>query len=53
MVSNILSVLAGEKDIQQVLSYYPELTEADIQAALEYAAATIGEEMIMIPSANP
>lgn len=47
MVSNVLSILAGGYTIAQVVEYYPELSEEDVKAAIEYAAATIDEEIIL------
>jgi uncharacterized protein (DUF433 family) len=47
MVSNVLSVLAGGYTIAQVAKYYPELSKEDVKAAIEYAAATIDEEIIL------
>jgi len=38
MVTNILSLIGGGYDIKRVLEYYPELTEDDVKAAVEYAA---------------
>jgi uncharacterized protein (DUF433 family) len=37
MVSTILGALAGGDTIQMVLEDYPNLSEADIHAALEFA----------------
>ncbi|MCS7207015.1 MAG: DUF433 domain-containing protein [Dehalococcoidia bacterium] len=48
MVENILSLLAGGYTIGQILEYYPELSEEDVRAALEYALRVVREEeMIM------
>jgi len=47
MVSNVLSILAGGYTIAQVVEYYPELSEEDVKATIEYAAATIDEEIIL------
>ena len=47
MVSNVLSILAGGYTIPQVVEYFPELSEDDVKAAIEYAAATIDEEIIL------
>lgn len=38
MVTNILSLIGGGYDIKRVLDYYPELTEDDVKAAVQYAA---------------
>ena len=47
MVSNVLSILAGGYTITHVAEYYPELSKEDVKAAIEYAAATIDEEIIL------
>jgi len=49
MVSNILSLLAGGYDIARVLRNYPELTQADVLAALEYAGEVVRDEEILLP----
>ena len=41
MVTNILSMMAGGYSADRVLESYPELTRADVSAALEYAAQII------------
>ena len=38
MVRNVLGIVAGGGTVQEVLESYPELTEQDVSAALEYAA---------------
>ncbi len=49
MVANILSLMAGGYDIPKILKYYPELTEEDVRAAMEYALETIdGEEVHLL-----
>nr|BAL56820.1 hypothetical conserved protein [uncultured Acetothermia bacterium] len=47
MVSNILSLIRGGYTIPQILEYYPELTEEDVKAAIDYATAVIEEETIL------
>lgn len=47
MVSNILSLIRGGYTTPQILEYYPELTEEDVKAAIDYAAAVIEEETIL------
>ena len=47
MVSNILSLLAGGYDMARVLRNYPELTEEDVKAALEYAGEVVRDEEIL------
>jgi len=53
MVSNVLSLLAGGYTIPQILEYYPELSEEDVKAALEYAAAVIEEEIVLTATDSP
>ena len=48
MVTNILSLIAGGYDIPKVLTYYPELTEDDIRAAIEYSIETIQNEDVQL-----
>lgn len=49
MVTNILSLMAGGYDIPRILTYYPELTEEDVKAAIEYTLETIeGEEVHLL-----
>jgi len=49
MVSNILSLLAGGYSLREILDYYPELTEEDVRAAIEYAAKVVdGEEVFSL-----
>ena len=43
MVKNIL----GRYAVDQIVEAYPELTQAMVQAALEYAAAVIDEEQVI------
>ena len=47
MVKNILGMVAGGYDVDQILDAYPELTREMVQAALEYAAAVIDEEQVI------
>ena len=47
MVTNILGMMAGGYSVKRVLDSYPELTEADVSAALEYASQIIDEEKII------
>ena len=48
MVSNILSLLAGGYDMTRVLRNYPELTDEDVKAALEYAGEVVRDEEILL-----
>ncbi len=47
MVKNILGMIAGGYDADQVLKAYPELTGQDVKAALEYAAMVVDEEQVV------
>ena len=47
MVKNILGMVAGGYAVDQIVEAYPELTQAMVQAALEYAAAVIDEEQVI------
>ena len=47
MVKNILGMLAGGYDVARILAAYPELTEADLSAALEYASRVLDEEKVV------
>lgn len=47
MVTNVLSMMAGGYPVRRVVESYPELTEADVSAALEYASQIIDEEKII------
>jgi uncharacterized protein (DUF433 family) len=51
-VTTIVGQLAAGRTHRQILSDFPELTEDDILAALEYAAAAVQErELPLRPSA--
>ena len=47
MVTNILGMMAGGYSVRRVVESYPELTKADVSAALEYASQIIDEEKII------
>ncbi len=47
MVTNILGMLAGGYTPERVLEAYPELTQPDVSAALEYASDVIDEERVI------
>lgn len=51
MVSNILGMFASDYTIHRILENYPGLTQADIVAALKYAAQMIDEEKVYLRSA--
>ena len=50
MVANVLSLLAGGYDMARVLANYPELTENDVLAALEYAGDVVRDEEFLVPA---
>ena len=47
MVGNILNLLAHGATEDEVLTGYPQLTQADIHAALEYAEALVNDEEVL------
>ncbi len=47
MVKNILGMIAGGYNIEQVVQAYPELTQEMVVAALQYAVAVIDEEKVL------
>ena len=47
MVKNILGMIAGGYNIDQILDAYPELTREMIDAALKYAVMVIDEEKVL------
>jgi len=47
MVGNILNLLAHGATEDEVLTGYPQLTQADIHAALEYAEALVNDEEVI------
>ena len=50
MVSVVLDNLAARIDVGELLKSYPSLTEADVQAALDYAAELARERTIYLPT---
>jgi uncharacterized protein (DUF433 family) len=46
MVKNILGMVAGGYDMDEILDAYPELTREMVQA-LEYAATVVDEELVI------
>ena len=48
MVTNILSLVAGGYDVQKIIAYYPELTEDDVRAAIEYVIEIVQDEDIQL-----
>lgn len=47
MVKNILGMVAGGYTVERIVEAYPELTRADVSAALQYAAELVAEEQIL------
>jgi uncharacterized protein (DUF433 family) len=47
MVKNILGMVAGGYNVDQILEAYPELNREMVQDALEYAASVIDEEQVI------
>lgn len=47
MVKNILGMVAGGYTVTKILDAYPELTDQDVTAALEYASQVIDEEKVI------
>ena len=47
-VSVILKLMAKGESIEQILMDYPELTEEDIQACLEYASWSVSETSLPV-----
>lgn len=50
MVTNILGMLAGGYSVDRVLEAYPELSQEDINAALDYAREVIDGETLIARS---
>ena len=48
MVRNILGALAGGDSIKDILKNYPELTAADIKAAMAYAIELVDDTQVSI-----
>ena len=47
MVSNILNLLAHGSTVEEVLAGYPQLSKADVLAALEYAESLVKDEEVV------
>lgn len=47
MVDNILGLLAGGYDFDRIREGYPQLTNDDITAAIEYARSVVNDEEII------
>jgi len=50
-VKRVLEALSVYPDREELRREYPELTNEDIRQALAYAAATLDDEVIELPSA--
>jgi uncharacterized protein (DUF433 family) len=50
-VGFVLKLLASKLSVPEVLEAYPELEAEDIQQALNYAAWTVSDKIVNIPSA--
>jgi uncharacterized protein (DUF433 family) len=50
-VGFVLKLLASNLSVQEVLEAYPELEDEDIRQALNYAAWTVSDKIVGIPSA--
>ena len=48
MVKNILGMIAGGYSLDKVVEAYPELTQEDVSAALDYASQVIDEEKVIL-----
>ncbi len=48
MIRNILGALAGGDSINDILKNYPELTYADIEAAIQYAIELVDDTRLTI-----
>ena len=47
MVRNILGMVAGGYAMDRILASYPDLTPADVTAALQYAAQIVDEDQVV------
>lgn len=47
MVKNILGLVAAGYDLKKILECYPQITKADVQAALLYATKVVDEEKVI------
>lgn len=47
MVTTLLGMMAGGYSVERVLAAYPELTQEDVAAALDYASHVIDEEKVI------
>lgn len=47
MVKNIIGMISGGYTVSRILEEYPELEEADVIEALEYAAYVVDDEKVL------
>ena len=47
MVRNILGMVAGGYTVDKVVASYPELSQEDVIAAIEYAAQVVDERQVL------
>ncbi|MGA3025675.1 MAG: DUF433 domain-containing protein [Bryobacteraceae bacterium] len=47
MVRNILGMVAGGYTIDKIVASYPDLSDEDVKAALEYAARVVDEDQVV------
>lgn len=48
-VATVVDLVADGMSTEQILSGYPQLSEADVQEALRFAAARVAEREIELP----
>jgi uncharacterized protein (DUF433 family) len=53
MLRNILGMMAGGYTVKRVVAAYPELSQEDVRAALEYAAQVVDNERIRVRRRPP
>ena len=49
-VADVLGWLAAGMSHGEILGDYPELTEEDVRAALEYAGEVVRDEEVLVPA---
>ncbi len=45
-VATVVGLIAQGRSVQQILIDYPQLSDADVQAALEFAAVAVSERQV-------
>jgi uncharacterized protein (DUF433 family) len=48
LVTNILSLLGGGYSFSRIRENYPQLTDEDIRAAVEYAESVVQDEEVLV-----